>query len=1014
MYKVRYSKLNCVELGVFLIFTALTKYKQPNKIVENIMSIRQLNCLILLLIISLVNRSAFAFDDDSDKHGMFVLEQMLSELDDLEDDEIAYSVNTGITEKDFTLFETGQVRPLALSNNGQLLYALNTPDNRVEIYKIRVRRGKVKLKHLSSVFVGLEPTALALNHNNKELWVVNHLSDSVSIVDVRQPRFPFVKETLLVGDEPRDIVFAGSKKDKAFITSAHRGQNIGFDPQLTTPGVGRADVWVFQAKRRANIIKPVTVITLFADTPRALAVSQDGSKVYVAAFHSGNRTTVINERLVTNFGGLPAPTENAQAVTAPDAGLIVKFRPHPDTGEQHWLDEENRIWDDQVNFNLPDRDVFVIDANQEVPTQVSSISGVGTVLFNMVVHPQSGKVYVSNTEARNNVRFEGHNLLGGRSTVRGNIARNQISIVDTVEEKVLARHLNKHIDYAKDGNPEETAKSLAFPLQMVFSLSGEELFVAGFGSGKIVRYRSAELESDQFEPKLDDQIKLSAGGPTGLAYLEKRKLLFVLTRFDNGISIVNTETMREIGHVRMFNPEPQSIVRGRQFLYDAQLTSSHGDSACASCHVFGDTDSLAWDLGDPDGFVQDNPGPFVVPLSFFPGAPDPDLHPMKGPMATQSLRGMANHGSMHWRGDRRENPDNPSVQPDLGAFNEQAAFEAFNVAFPGLLGRASPLSAEQIKQFADFALQITYPPNPIRNLDNSLTLDQQAGRDFYFNTLPDGTPIPSDTTNNCNGCHVLDLDGNREHDVFRPGFFGTDGRFSFESEPQMMKVPHLRNMYQKIGMFGMSSTWALPIDGLIPRLSFLPAPLNNDEHMGDQIRGFGFTHDGSVDSLFRFFGANVFVQRGADSAFPNPGGIPADEQGLLLRRQLESFILAFDSNLAPIVGQQITLNKKSTKEQIQRVRLMQARAKQGENDVIAKVRIGPLMVGLLYEPNQRVYMLRPNGVWRLRLKRLIKVARAYPVTFTSVPLKQGLRMGLDRELDGQIDLYTQRDGDNFY
>ena len=29
-----------------------------------------------------------------------------------------------------------------------------------------------------------------------------------------------------------------------------------------------------------------------------------------------------------------------------------------------------------------------------------------------------------------------------------------------------------------------------------------------------------------------------------------------------------------------------------------------------------------------------------------------DFHPMKGPMTTQSLRGMANHGPMHWRGDR--------------------------------------------------------------------------------------------------------------------------------------------------------------------------------------------------------------------------------------------------------------------------------------------------------------------------------------------------------------------------
>ena len=39
--------------------------------------------------------------------------------------------------KPFTTFETLQVRPLALSHDGQLLFALNTPDNRLEIFHPR-------------------------------------------------------------------------------------------------------------------------------------------------------------------------------------------------------------------------------------------------------------------------------------------------------------------------------------------------------------------------------------------------------------------------------------------------------------------------------------------------------------------------------------------------------------------------------------------------------------------------------------------------------------------------------------------------------------------------------------------------------------------------------------------------------------------------------------------------------------------------------------------------------------
>src|SRR5690349_13543642 len=124
--------------------------------------------------------------------------------DSVDSVESAFSIGSmTAAEKSFTLFETGQVRPLAL--DGNTLYALNTPDNRLEIFKTN----GTKLTKLGSVGVGLEPIAVAVR-NSSEVWVVNHLSDSISIVDVKKPDKAFVKRTLLVGDEPRDVVFAGS------------------------------------------------------------------------------------------------------------------------------------------------------------------------------------------------------------------------------------------------------------------------------------------------------------------------------------------------------------------------------------------------------------------------------------------------------------------------------------------------------------------------------------------------------------------------------------------------------------------------------------------------------------------------------------------------------------------------------------------------------------------------------------------------------------------------------------
>ena len=91
-------------------------------------------------------------------------------------------------------------------------------------------------------------------------------------------------------------MFGGADHNKAFITTAHRGQNTGDAYDLQTQGVGRADVWVFDANNLGSAAGGTRLakLTFFADTPRALAVSPDGKTVYAAAFNSGNQTTAVS------------------------------------------------------------------------------------------------------------------------------------------------------------------------------------------------------------------------------------------------------------------------------------------------------------------------------------------------------------------------------------------------------------------------------------------------------------------------------------------------------------------------------------------------------------------------------------------------------------------------------------------------------------------------------------------------------------------------------------------------
>jgi len=912
-----------------------------------------------------------------------------------------------VTSPPFLEFESGPVRPIAMSPDGTRLFAVNTPNGTLEIFNITAGG----LAFAARVPVGLEPVAVAAR-NAGEVWVVNHLSDSVSVVTLAGT--PHVTRTLLVGDEPRDIVFAGTS-GTAFITTAHRGQQRtdpslagvpgAGDPQLTTPSVPRADVWVFDPAHLGTTLggTPVKIMSFFTDTPRALAVSPDRNTVYVAGFKTGNQTTTLLEGMVctgfkntpctnaagtTSPGGNPGPATNFEGKQAPEVSLIVKFNP----ASGHWEDELHRNWDGAVRFQLPDTDVFAVNAN--TLTQTASFAHVGTTLFNMVTNPVTGELYVSNTDAFNQFRFEGPGQFAGH-TVQGHLAETHVTII--ANGAVTPLHLNKHLDYTKlAGQPgfDATAAShsLATPLDMAVTANGQTLYVAAFGSSKIGVFDTAALRTNSFDPKVAsaNYLSVSGGGPSGLALDEARGRLYVMTRFDNAVKVIDLATRSETAAVTLPNPEPASVVAGRPMLYDATQFSGNGEAACASCHIFGDEDDLAWDLGNPDDVVKDNPIPINLGdalstslgkvLFKFRGdlngtGQTAVFHPMKGPMTTQTLRGLSNSGAMHWRGDRSNG------QFGVDATDANLSFDNFIVAFQGLVGSSAAPPAARMQQFTDFQLQVTTPPNPVRNLDNSLTSAQNAGKNFF------GGPRPSDGINilpgiptafSCNGCHELDP---------AEGEFGTSKRGSFEGIiGQIFKIPHLRNMYTKVGMFGN------------PKIDTFDAP--DSGNTGNQIRGFGFTNDGSVDTAFRFFGALVFHPQ-LNAGFPliNP-----DQT----RRNVEQYVLAFDSDLAPIVGQQVTLASDNAAAVGPRIALLEARAKAAftskvlggtvkECELVARVSQAGAIRGFLFDPATSTFASADGGanVSDAAL-RALAATPGQEVTYTCVPPGSGARIAATR------------------
>ncbi|MBX2882440.1 MAG: beta-propeller fold lactonase family protein [Granulosicoccus sp.] len=157
-------------------------------------------------------------------------------------------------------FETPHVHPIDLTPDGNTLLSVNTAAHRLDVWQI----SGTTLNAITSIPVGIDPVSVRAR-NNSEVWVVNQISDSVSIVNLDTQT---VVQTLQTDNEPADVVFAGP--NRAFVTASEANTVNVFD--LT------------------NLSAPPQNITIQGEDPRALAVSADGQTVFAAVFESGNGT----------------------------------------------------------------------------------------------------------------------------------------------------------------------------------------------------------------------------------------------------------------------------------------------------------------------------------------------------------------------------------------------------------------------------------------------------------------------------------------------------------------------------------------------------------------------------------------------------------------------------------------------------------------------------------------------------------------------------------------------------
>jgi len=827
--------------------------------------------------------------------------------------------SAGFEPLSFVNFETPQVHPVDLTPSGDLLLVVNTSAASLMVFDVS---GALPVQ-LDSIPVGFDPVSVRAR-SESEAWVVNLISDTISIVDLGLGE---VVETVQTADEPADVIFAGSP-ERAFVTASQANLLQVFDP--------------------ANLAAAPTDITILGEDPRALAKSVDGQTVYVAVYESGNGTTLmpggknIDDRIrdaagategpwggispPPNDGLLFDPPQNPANPSPPPVGVIVRKN---DSGQ--WTDDNGADWSELVGgvhsdlsdriagWDLPDRDVAVVDANTlSVDYQ--------TRMMNMVmaidVNPATGHVFAVGTEATNEIRFE--------PKLQGNFVRVHMASFDPLAPSAAATvtDLNPHLDYSTARIIQsERERAVGDPRAIAWNALGTLAYVAGMGSNNVI----------VVDPTGQRIGRMEVGeGPTGIVLDDLRGRGYVLNRFDASVSLVDLAGLSELSRTAFFDPTPAAVEQGRVHLYGTHEGSGLGQIACASCHVDSRSDRLSWDLGNPAGDMESRNG--------F------DFHPMKGPLKTQSLQDIIGAPALHHRGDR----------DDLFGFAG---------AFEGLQGDDAPLDNASMVDFEAFLDTIHFPPNPNRNIDNTLSTavpipgpngvprgfgDAVAGLQSYL--------TGNGTSSTCANCHL----GPRSRgDVRGPGGF-------IVGQPLVPET--FSGFYDRIGLFWNST------DG--------------------SSAGFGFRPDGAQSSEFQHRTRNFPLQ--------TESGTHIFAFQLSIEGPLPE-ISGFGRDAHAGVGQQVTIGPAATPADAARLGTLIAIAEVGDVDLWVHGSLGGVQRGFMYIGGDVFQSDRLDDRFG-RADLDAAAATGDVLTYTLVPRGVGYRLGLDRELDGALDRDELDDG----
>ncbi len=600
------------------------------------------------------------------------------------------------------LFLSPQTTPLAI--HGGFVYVANTAADTLDVISVASRQVVARIP------VGLDPVGVAVRPDGQEVWVANHISDSISVIDLAagSPTFRQITATIqdfepqslaTRFDEPVSIAFASSEKAYVSLSS----ENV---------------IAVIDGSTK----RIVNRLTIPAQDPRAIVVR--GDRLYVLPFESGNQT-----QLSGGVGKLDGDLKTFDAWDHSIANNNVLSLGH--------------VVDIVRNPRVPDRDLFVFDCGTD--RLVQTISSLGTLLYGLAVDAE-GTVWVANTEARNDINGRAGSQQHGLAELQNRPFLNRLTKLRPADgERAVVEHVE-----LEPLPPAQPGPGLALATPSAVQVSSDQQYLVAVAAGSDMLFTVQRQTGVVL-----GRVRVGAV-PQGLV-LESAdnggvQRAWVLNAADNTVSVVRIVGGADLAVesvIALEDPTDPVLKQGR-IAFSTAAASSTGTFSCASCHPDGHTDQLLWVLQTP--IVTG--GNQIMPRSTMPIRGLRDTEPFHWDGIPGDPYGGINsasiHGSVPPTADRSVPTSAARNLIDGGLASTMLLAGSVERNDEGLAGR---LTGAQRDAMARFLLSVPYPPAQRRSSSDVLTQSAKTGFQLFH---MDGDSDPSKSAPNvCGDCHRL-------------------------------------------------------------------------------------------------------------------------------------------------------------------------------------------------------------------------------------------------------------------